>query len=235
MFRDADFELFEPRFQGDEEWNGRRLELRRRLQAFGERLRAAFRAEGVSLDRRESLHHPHASNRKRVRRQRTMLFRDRKARSALQRFLGRELGRDLDSARNNLHFQAGLDARQAFWGLRLDAGAWYDLNVLLKRAEEEEGRRALVEAGRAAPGFLLEVDGGGPRPLESLDSRAWRDLAGVLRPGESSLDLIQRLPRAEATAAGEDLAEGILSDLLRLLPFYRLACWDLDSPAGASL
>ncbi len=237
MFTAADFELYQARFQGDPEWNGRRLELRRRLQAVGDELKAGFAAEGIPLDRRESLHHPHHSNRKRVRRQRTMLFRDKKSRQALQRFLGNELGKDLDSALNNVHFQLGLDQAGAYWGLRIDAGAWYDLNVLLKRAEEQDGQEALRAAAGAAPGFQLEVDGGGARPLDGMSSRDWRDLAGLLRPGESSLEVVQRLPAAEVAAAGEDFGPGVVADLGRLAPLYRLACWSLDggSPSGVSL
>lgn len=235
MFTEADFELFQPRFQADPEWNGRRLELRRRLQAVGDEARADLAAQGIALDRRESLHHPHASNRKRVRRQRTMLFRDKKAKKALQGFLGRDLGRDLDSALKNVHFQVGLDHQQAWWGLRIDPSAWYDLNVLLKRAEEGPGRAQIVAACAAAPGFHLEIDGGGTRPIARMSDRDWRDLAGSLRPGESGLEVVQRLPAAAAVAAGQDLFAGVRADLLRLVPFFHLACWTLDSPSGASL
>ncbi len=235
MFTQADFELFQERFQADPEWNARRLDLRRRLQALGEATRGQYKSFGLSLDRRESLHHPHASNRKRVRRQRTMLFRDRQARRALQGFLGRELGRDLDSAHNNIHLQAGLDERELYWGLRIEAGAWYDLNALSKRAETAEGRRALVAACRQAPGFVLLVDGRGARPLEGMGDRDWRDLAGFLRPGESSLEVRQSLAAAAAAAAGPDLQEGIVDDLVRLAGLYRLAAWTLDGPSGASL
>jgi hypothetical protein len=123
MFTQADFELYQPRFQGDPEWNGRRLDIRHRLQAIGEQLKARFAEQGVALERRESLHNPHATNGKKVRRQRTMLFRDKKAKKSLQSFLGKELGKDLDSAVNNAHFQLGLDAEGAYWGLRIDTGA----------------------------------------------------------------------------------------------------------------
>ena len=237
MFTAADFEIYQARFQGDEEWNGRRLEIRRRLQALGEAVREACSGEGIALDRRESLHHPHHTNRKRVRRQRTMLFRAKKERQALQRFLGKELGKDLDSAMNNVHFQVGLDQDGAYWGMRIDAGAWYDLNVLLKRAEEGEGRSELRQAAQAASGYELLVDGAGARPLEGMSDRDWGDLAGLLRPGESSLEVVQRMPVAAAVEAGEDFDEGVVADLSRLAPLYRLACWSLDggSPSGASL
>lgn len=235
MFHPADFELFEPRFQGDVEWNQRRLDVRHRLQAFGDRLVEEFAALGIGLDRRESLHHPHHANRKRVARQRTMLFRDKKARKALQSFLGKELGKDLDSALNNVHFQLVIDDKECRWGLRLDAGAWYDLNVLLKRCEEEPGRAEVVRACAAAPGFALEVDGRGARPLEAMSTRDWRDLAGLLRPGESALEVVTRMDKTAVAAAGEDFAEGVAGDLLRLAPFYRLATWTLDSPSGASV
>ncbi|HEX9793920.1 MAG TPA: hypothetical protein VGC54_08035 [Planctomycetota bacterium] len=237
MFGAADFELFDLRFQSDPEWNGRRLEIRRRLQALGDRVKGEYAAAGVSLDRRESLHHPHASNRKRVARQRTMLFRDRKARKSLQGFLGKELGKDLDSAHNNVHLQAGLDRAGCFWGLRVEAGAWYDLNVLLKRAEEGAGQRALVEACRAAKGFELRVDGRGARPADGVSARDWRDIAGIVRPGESELELRCELPAAQAVAAGASLEDRIAGELGALAAFLALTSWTLDgsSPSGASL
>ena len=93
MFFSADFDLYEPRFQGDSEWNQRRLAVRKRLQALGEELKKAYAALGIGLDRRESLHNPHATNGKRVRRQRTMLFRDKKSRKGLQDFSARNSAR----------------------------------------------------------------------------------------------------------------------------------------------
>ncbi|MBT3339734.1 MAG: hypothetical protein HOM34_06300 [Planctomycetes bacterium] len=235
MFTLADFELYNDRFQSDPEWNGRRLEIRRRLQAVGDSAKAAFAAEGLGLDRRESLHNPHASNGKRVRRQRTMLFRDKKSRKGLQSFLGRELGKDLDSAVNNLHFQLGLDHQGAWWGLRIDKGAWYDLNVMLKRAEDAPGRKELMQAAHFAPGYSLEIDRKGARALEKMTDRDWRDLAGTLQPGQNIVEIMARMPAAAVDAAGEDFDEGIVADLLRLLPLYQLACWGLDSPSGVSL
>lgn len=229
MFTSADFELFQQRFQSDPEWNGRRLEVRHRLQALGNCVKEAYGDLGVGLDRRESLHHPHSINRKRVRRQRTMLFRDKKSRSDLQRFLGKELGKDLDSAVRNAHFQIALDDEQLWWGIRLDDGAWYDLNYLLKLAEEEPGRAEITQACAAAPNFQLEVDGGGARSLPEMNSRDWRDLAGILEPGRSALEIVRRMSAAEAIALGEDLDELILADLLRLAPLYRLSCWTLES------
>jgi len=237
MFTHADFELYQTRFQSDPEWNGRRLEIRRRLQALGEKVCGALKGRGISLDRRESLHHPHHTNGKRVRRQRTMFFRDRKTRRSLQGFLGKELGKDLDSAVNNLHFQAGLEERGFFWGLRFDPGAWYDLNVLLKRAEEPAGRDAIRAACSTAAGFALEVDGRGARPLSAMTSRDWRDLAGVLRPGESRLEIVRREAPAEVEAQGEEFLNRVGEDLVGLASFYTIACWTLDpaSPDGASL
>jgi hypothetical protein len=234
MFFPADFELYEPRFQGDPEWNQRRLDVRRRLQALGDRLKQAYGELGIGLDRRESLHNPHHTNGKRVRRQRTMLFRDKKARKGLQAFLGKELGKDLDSARNNIHFQVCIDHQGCWWGLRIDATAWYDLNVLVKRAEEGDGQAALAAACAAAPGFELELDRGGARPLEGMSARDWRDFAGVVQPGESSLELVARLPKHAVVEAGEDWTDGVIADLERLAPFYRLAHWCSDSPSGVS-
>ncbi|HJM39145.1 MAG TPA: hypothetical protein QGG59_03410 [Planctomycetota bacterium] len=235
MFTAADFELYQPRFQGDPEWNGRRLDIRHRLQAMGDQLKAEFAGLGSARDRRESRHNPHHTNGKKVRRQRTMLFRDKKARASLKKFLGKELGKDLDSARNNLHFQVGLDAKEAWWGLRVDEGAWYDLNVLLKRAEDGSGQSEIVAACAEAQGFDLELNRGGARPVCQMDSRDWRDLAGVVRPGETQLDLVRRMPAHEVAEMGEGFDEKVISDLVALAPFFELVSWTLDGPSGASL
>jgi hypothetical protein len=231
----ADFDLFQTRFQADPEWNGRRLELRRRLQDFGDAARAELqRAAGLDLERRESLHHPHASNGNRVARQRTMLFRGKKERKALQSFLGPELAKDLDSAHRSVHFHLTVEERRACWGLRWEQDAWFDLNVLVKRAEEGDGRAALTEACRGAEGLALEVDGGGPRPAAKVGERDWRDLAGFLQPGRNALDCLRRMTREEAVAAGAGLAALVTADFLRLAPLYRLGCWSTGGPSGVS-
>ena len=235
MFTLADFELYEPRFQSDPEWNGRRLDIRQRLQALGDELKACFAKENILLDRRESLHNPHNTNGKKVRRQRTMLFRDKKSKKHLQSFLGRELGKDLDSAVNNVHFQIGLEQRQAYWGMRIDRGAWYDLNVILKRAEEDPGRQELAGACKQAPGFQLLLDGRGARPLESISPRDWMDISGTARPGETSLEIRQEMPAGIVDQVGEDFSQGVIADLLRLADLYLLSCWSTDSPSGTSL
>ena len=234
QFTASDFEIYQARFQGDADWNGRRLDIRQRLQAVGDAFVEGMHAIGLGMDRRESLHHPHASNGKRVRRQRTMIFRDKKSRKVLQSFLGKYLGKDLNSAVNNVHFQLGLDERGAYWGMRVDPGAWYDLNVLLKRAEEGPGRQEIVEACAKVDGFQLEIDRGGARPLSAMTTRDWRDLAGTVRPGESGLEIVQRMSAEAVTAAEEDFGQGVCADLLRLAPIYRLSCWSVDSPSGVS-
>jgi hypothetical protein len=233
MLTAADFDLFQSRFQTDPEWNGRRLDLRRRLQAIGESAQTALaRAHGLDLERRESLHHPHASNGNRVARQRTMLFRGKQERKALQKFLGPELAKDLDSAHRSVHFQVGIEQHRAFWGLRWETEAWFDLNVLVKRAEEGDGRLALVAAAKAASGLTFEVDGGGPRPLEKMGERDWRDLAGFLQPGRNAVEVVAGQSRAAVLAAGAGWKEAVIADLLRLGPLYRLGCWTAGSPSG---
>ncbi|MBC8369515.1 MAG: hypothetical protein H8E25_05920 [Planctomycetes bacterium] len=235
MFFETDFELFSSRFQGDEQWNGRRLEVRRRLQALGNGVCEQFAAIGINLDRRESLHNPHHTNRKRVRRQRTMIFRDKKSRKKLQSFLGKELGKDLDSARNNVHMQVCIDAKQCWWGIRIDESAWYDLNVLIKRAEEEHSRDEIVAAAKtAASTFSFELNGGGARSLSEMSNRDWRDIAGTVNPGENSIEIVHRMPSAMVVELNESFADVVTSELLSLADFLKLCSWTLDSPNGAT-
>lgn len=234
-FTDSDFDLYQQHFQNDVAWNSRRLEVRQKLQGIGDEVCRVFSRHGINLDRRESLHHPHRTNGKRVRRQRTMIFRDRKSRKSLQSFLGKELGKDLDSAVNNVHFQVGLDHEKSYWGLRIDSGAWYDLNVLLKRAEEGDGRQGLEDSCRASSKFNLILNRSGARIFSGMSARDWRDLSGTLRPGESSLEVIRTMPRGEVVACGDDFFGIVVDDVLDLRDFYRLSCWTLDSPSGMSL
>ncbi len=234
MFFAADFELFTSRYQGDEEWNGSRLAVRRRLQTLGNEVCAEYATLGVALDRRESLHHPHHTNGKRVRRQRTMIFRDKKSRKKLQSFLGKDLGKDLNSARNNVHMQICIDDKQCWWGIRIDESAWYDLNVLIKRAEEDFSRDEIVAAAKLAQNFDFELNGGGARPLSEMTQRDWRDIAGGVSPGENAVEIVHRMQSSEAIALGEDLAATITQELLSLLEFFKLCSWTLDSPNGAT-
>ena len=85
-----------------------------------------------------------------------------------------------------------------------------------------------------APGFDLEVDRGGARPLDGLGDREWRDIAGTLQPGEVSLDIIRRMPAAEAEANGDTLLDLVRADLAALAPLFQLASWTPDSPSGVS-
>jgi hypothetical protein len=235
MFSESDFDLFSSRYQGDEEWNGRRLEVRRRLQALGNEVCEDFTAVGIDLDRRESLHHPHHTNRKRVRRQRTMIFRDKKSRKKLQSFLGKELGKDLDSARNNVHMQICIDDKECRWGIRIDETAWYDLNVLIKRAEEDFSRDEIVAAAQHASAvFNFEINDGGARKLSDMTNRDWRDIAGTVNPGENSIEIVHRMSSTAAIALGEDFAATVRSELLSLAEFLKLCSWTLSSPNGAT-
>jgi hypothetical protein len=234
MFFAADFELFTSRYQGDEEWNGRRLDVRHRLQKLGNDVCADFANAGVALDRRESLHHPHHTNRKRVRRQRTMIFRDKKSRKKLQAFLGKDLGKDLDSARNNIHMQICIDDKQCWWGIRIDKSAWYDLNVLIKRAEEDSSRDGIVTACQQAQNFDFELNDGGARSLSQMTNRDWRDIAGTVGPGEHSVEIVHRMKSTEVIELGEDFAETVKRELLSLTELFKLSSWTLDSPNGAT-
>lgn len=235
MFFESDFELFSSRFQGDDEWNGRRLEVRRRLQALGNEVCEQFAEVGIALDRRESLHHPHHTNRKRVRRQRTMIFRDKKSRKKLQSFLGKELGKDLNSARNNVHMHICIDDKQCWWGVRIDETAWYDLNVLIKRAEEDYSRDEIVAAAqKASSNFNFELNNGGARSLSDMSNRDWRDIAGTVNPGENAVEIVHRMQSTDVIGLGEDFASTVKQELLSLADFFKLCSWTLDSPNGAT-
>ena len=171
---------------------------------------------------------------KRVRRQRTMLFRSKKDRSKLQSFLGKELGKDLNSVRNNAHLQICIDRNEISWGMRIDASAWYDLNVLIKRAEEENTREEIVKAAQQAASFDLVFNRNQGRPLSSTTTRDWRDIAGTICPGEHSMEVVRKMSASAVVENAAEIDDLISRDLLNLKEFFCLCNWTLDSPNGAT-
>ena len=163
-----------------------------------------------------------------------MLFRSKKDRSKLQSFLGKELGKDLNSVRNNAHLQICIDRNEISWGMRIDASAWYDLNVLIKRAEEENTREEIVKAAQQAASFDLVFNRNQGRPLSSTTTRDWRDIAGTICPGEHSMEVVRKMSASAVVENAAEIDDLISRDLLNLKEFFCLCNWTLDSPNGAT-
>ena len=98
LFEESDFRALAPGLASNPDYNAHRLAARRRLLALGKRAASAAGPLGLELECRTSLHHPHTFNGNRVQRLWAYLTRTKKAKGALKKLLGPELGKDLDSA-----------------------------------------------------------------------------------------------------------------------------------------
>src|SRR5688572_11286029 len=126
LFEESDFRALVPPLASNPDYNAHRLAARRRLLALGKRAAAAAAEDGLALECRTSLHHPHQFNGNRVTRLWAYLTRAKKEKSALKRVLGAELGKDLDSAYRNAYLCFALEGQALEVSLRIHPDAWYD-------------------------------------------------------------------------------------------------------------
>ncbi len=234
-FEEWDFESLSPDHERDREWNGRRLEARRKLLTLAKAFLRRAKAEGgPALEARTSLHHPHAFNGGRVRRLWAYLARAKPERTRLRKVLGRDLARDLDSAYRNAYLAFALEHDRLEVSLRIHQDAWYDGQNLVHRVQAE-GVAPWLQILNQLDGFQLRLhDWKGEWRCGALEPEAVEEFLRFYTPGEHQLVVDRRWPvpaqaGAREAALGEEVP-GILSDeLVRLLPLYRYAVWSQES------
>jgi hypothetical protein len=231
-FVESDFRAHAPALAANPEYNAHRLAARRRLLALGKRCAAAAGAGGIELECRTSLHHPHAFNGHRVTRSWAYLVRARKAKSALKRRLGSELGKDLDSAYRNAFLCLALEESALEVSLRIHPDAWYD-GQNLKNRVAREGVRPWLGLLNGLSGFRLRLhDWKGEWRCGSLEPEQLEEFLKYYTPGDHRLAVERRYPAPEgqrAAALGPDCPAELERECLRLLPLYRFAAWSAES------
>jgi hypothetical protein len=231
-FRPEEFRLYEPQNRGDESLNEKRLAVRRKLQAIGEATRVALLADGLSLERRESLHHPFSVNHHRVVAQWTSLIRDAKARRAFARAVGPDLGKDVDPGHANVALMVAIDDLGLELGLRIGAEAWYDAQNLVNRCRDGAGRAALLERLRAAPGFELRIHDWETRfPTDRAGPGAIDDLLRWFQPGKHRLSCTRAVSKSDPLATDAAFLGVAVDGLKALAPLYRFAAWGPENDA----
>lgn len=230
---EGDFHALSEGLCGDPQYNDRRLVLRRKLLALGKLAAARVAEDGLALEPRTSLHHPHVFNGQRVRRMWTYLARAKAERRRLRGLLGPELGADLDAAYRNAYLCLALEAERVEVSLRVHADAWYDGQNLLKRVAAE-GLGPLLALLNELAGFRLRLaDWKGEWRCGELTTDRLEEFLRYWKPGEHALavESVWPAPRGPAreALASEEAAAGLVASLARLVPVYRYAAWSQES------
>ncbi len=234
-FSEGDFHSLSEGLSGDPQYNDRRLMARRKLAAVGKAGAAAIRKSGgPGLEVRSSLHHPHAFNRKRVRRLWAYLCRDKASKRRLRGVLGADLARDLDAAYRNAYLCCALESEALEVSLRIHPDAWYDGQNLKNRAKREGLDGWLAEL-RRLDGYRLRLDDWKGEWLcgPDLGRERLEEFLKFWVPGEHGLVVERRWPAPPGSGRAPALAAevpGILvEELVRLAPLFRFTAWSKES------
>jgi hypothetical protein len=235
VFEQWDFACLSPRHERSPEVNDRRLNARRRLLTLGKAFVKQAKADGLALDVRTSLHHPHTFNGNRVRRLWAYVTRAKSEKTRLRKVLGRDLAKDLDSAYRNAYLCLAIEHDRLEVSLRIHPDGWYDGQNLANRVKREglEGWLALL---RELEGFQLRLHDwkGEWRCGPDLSAEALEEFLRFWTPGEHQLVVDRRWPvQAQGptleAATAEGVGEVLVAELARLVPLYRYAAWSEES------
>lgn len=232
LFEESDFRALAPGLASNPDYNAHRLAARRRLLALGKRAVTSAGELGLALECRTSLHNPNTFNANRVQRLWAYLTRAKKAKSALKRQLGPELGKDLDSAYRNAYLCLALESQALEVSLRIHPDGWYDGQNLVNRVKHE-GLEPWLTRLNALSGFRLRLhDWKGEYRCGSLQPEQLEEFLKYYRPGDHQLAVEKRYPAPEGARGGAleaGCAEELLGELLRLVPLYRFLAWSEES------
>jgi hypothetical protein len=201
-FEESDFRALAVALSANADYNAHRLAARRRLLALGKHVAAAAAGQGLELECRTSLHHPHAFIGPRVQRLWAYLTRSRKARAALKRILGPELGADLDAAYRNAYLCLAIESESLEVSLRIHPDGWYDGQNLLNRVKRE-GTRPWLTLLNALGGFRLRLhDWKGEWRCGTLEPEQLEEFLKHYTPGNHQLAVVRRFPAPEGARGG---------------------------------
>ncbi len=237
-FEEGDFHALSEGLSRDPQFNDRRLLARRKLAAVARQALASIAAEARSsegeldLVQRTSLHQPHVFNHMRVRRLWAYICRGKRAKAALKRVLGAELGKDLDAAYRNAFLCVALEAEAIEVSLRIHPEAWYDGQNLVHRLRREglDAWRALLNQ---LEGYRLRIDDWkGEWICGRLDRDRLEEYLRYYVPGERGLAVERRWPAPSGTrgsALADEVPALLVQELARLAPLYRFTAWSAQS------
>ncbi len=226
-FEESDFRIFRPEFQKNEEWNGKRLELRRKLESYGKLVQEKL---STPLEVRTSLHHPFEFNGFRVTQQWLYLTRTKKDKAPLKKVLGSELGKDLDSAYRNLYLSLTVDEQGLEIALKIHPDAWFDGQNLKNKCADEAKLREWLAILNTLAGFEFRIHDWKKNYNASKCTRT--DLLDFFKyyvPGEHRFTLFHRVGKEDPLASSHEFAALFLESFEKLLPAYRFSAWSLEN------
>lgn len=225
-FSSRSFQLFAPDLQRDPIHNAARLEIRRKLDAFGKRLGKHLAADDLAFASRASLHHPYRFNAYKVQSQFVYLSRAPKERKHLKSILGVELGKDLDQNYVHVNLALQIEHDGLTLALRIHQNAWWDGENFKRQAKTDAGRATLCEAIRPAAGFGLRIhDHKSVAACESMEPDVLKEKLGYYTPGEQWLHVEKVVPKNDAWITEPGLEGRATEAFESLVPLYRAIRW----------
>ena len=225
-FLPSDFERFQDSVQTDPEFNDARLEIRRKLDQLAKQGAESLSKAPHILTARASLHHPHKFNAFRISSQWGYLSRGDKERKKLQRLLGEEIGKDLDSDYIHTMLVLEIDQEGLNIALRIHQKAWWDGENLKRMLDDEESRVSVAETLQPLEGYRLRIhDHRNSRDCATIDDLELIEISKHYTPGEHWLHVERKIGRDEIFVTSGGFAQRVLDEWKRLLPAYRSFCW----------
>ena len=221
-----DFTLYRKEFQRNEEYNDRRLVVRRRLDAIGKKLCKSLTTKSLSLTSRASLHHPYTFNGYCVRSQMVYLSRAEKERKALKRILGVELGKDLDQNYVHVLMVLEIDEQGVEVAIRVHKSAWWDGENLKRRLNSLEQREVFAGLLQQLHGYSLRIDDFQRlHACETITAKEIQETLGYYKPGDHWLHILQRFDRDDPFVTEPDFMERVEAEFSALLPTFTQINW----------
>lgn len=231
-FEEGDFNSLGPEYASNPAYDEPRLKLRRKLATLAKAFCASPEATELALASRTSLHRPYHFNGNRVQRLWAYLCRDKKAKTALRKTIGRDLAKDLDAAYRNAYLCLALEHDAIEVSLRIHADAWFDGQNLANRVKRE-GAASFLKLLNGLDGFFLRLaDWKGEWRCGAMEVEQLEEFFRFYKPGEHSLALERRFP-APAGARDPYLTDEapafLLEEAKLLIDVYRFAVWSDES------
>jgi transcription antitermination factor NusG len=185
-------------------------------------------ADGSPLLLETSVEHPALWNHKQVEAQHVFFSRHAAARKEIDGIIERARAMttmldDPTPQRNHLFLGVSLHHDRLELVLKLHPDAQVDRQNLVRKLDDAWEHERFLELVRGLSGVSA-----GDSPAAELDGARLTALLATLGEGKL-LALVDRVPRAEAIAAGAGLAARVREGLVALLPVYQFIAWSRDN------
>ncbi|MHC4392975.1 MAG: hypothetical protein ACYS22_16915 [Planctomycetota bacterium] len=233
-FDERDFSAFVHKNRRDPTKNGVRLIVKRKLAALGSEIEKTLKPKKLDLTMRTSLSHPFKHNGFSVGSQWVYWGRSDKAKRAIKKALGADLGQDLDPTYQGVVLLVEVNDTELSCGLKIHPKAWWDGQNLKRRVESDsDALLHFTQLINGLPaGYAMNVGGFRKRyEAGSLSPAAVANFFRYYKPGEHWLELLHRTPKAQAIEAGAGLSAVLAERLGAAADTFQFALWSKKNNA----